>query len=255
MSDPLGDVLPGRVAPASRAAPQIHAILRRAIIEVALEPGRHVSEGEVAEALGVSRTPVREAFIRLGEEGLILAYPKLGSFVAPIRRADLVRAQFVREALECAVARRVAETIAPPGAGCLRAMQGRLESAEAAGDLAAFDVADEGAHRTLAEESAVEGIWAAVVQARGPLDRARRLVLPDPATRARIVAQHAEIVEAVTRREPARAAEAMRVHTRDLLGRLSTLEERHPSYFREGPPPGRGRRRPAAPDVERRAAP
>jgi len=93
----------------ARAAisPQIYERLRRAITTLELAPSESVSEKDLAQKLGVSRTPVREALIRLADEGLIDVLPQRGTFVAPIRLQDVEDAQFIREALEVAVVRRL----------------------------------------------------------------------------------------------------------------------------------------------------
>ena len=70
-----------------------------------------LSEQELSQRFGVSRTPVREALIKLAEENLVETYPQYGSFVAPIKLRDVFDSQFVREALECAAIERAVERI------------------------------------------------------------------------------------------------------------------------------------------------
>lgn len=96
------------VNPRLPISPQIYERLRRSITTLAILPSESLSEKDLAGQLGVSRTPVREAFIRLADEGLIDIFPQRGSFVAPIRMSDVEEAQFIREALEVAVVRRLA---------------------------------------------------------------------------------------------------------------------------------------------------
>ncbi len=81
---------------------QIHAVLRRDIITGRLAPRAMLSEQDIAAGFGISRTPVREAMIKLGEEGLVEIFPQYGSFVAPIKLREGFDSQFAREALECA---------------------------------------------------------------------------------------------------------------------------------------------------------
>ena len=83
----------------SPAGPAIYATVRDAIVSAELEPGRQISENELAARLGVSRTPVREAFARLRDDRLIEIVPQLGTFVSRISVADVDDAQFIREAL------------------------------------------------------------------------------------------------------------------------------------------------------------
>src|SRR5271156_5176862 len=81
---------------------QVRTYLRERIVDGRLLPNHPLSENHIASQLGLSRTPVREAFIKLEDEGLIAIYPQYGSFVAPIRVSDVYDGQFVREAVECA---------------------------------------------------------------------------------------------------------------------------------------------------------
>jgi DNA-binding GntR family transcriptional regulator len=108
-----------------------------------------IAEAELAEQLAISRTPMREALLRLSDEGLVEIYPQSGSFVAPVRIDAVSEAQFVREHLECAVIREVAVRIDPRGLASLRNNLGQQEAALACADpehraivdaLAAHDV-------------------------------------------------------------------------------------------------------------------
>src|SRR6266436_1420473 len=87
-------------------AVQVRALLRRDIIAGRLLPRTMLSEQELSQRFGVSRTPIREALIKLAEENLVEIYPQYGSFVAPIKLQDVFDSQFVRESLECAAIER-----------------------------------------------------------------------------------------------------------------------------------------------------
>ena len=88
--------------PATRySTDQIYSVLRSDVISGALKPREAMSEARMAMRFGVSRTPVREAFKRLVDEGFLVAVPQVGTFVAPIDLAAVHDSQFVRETLEC----------------------------------------------------------------------------------------------------------------------------------------------------------
>src|SRR4051794_27041342 len=80
---------------------QVYTIIREAIVSLRLLPGQALSENELATQYGVSRTPVREALIRLAGDGLVEVVPQLGTFVSRISELDVREAQFIREVLEC----------------------------------------------------------------------------------------------------------------------------------------------------------
>ena len=90
------------------ARTQVYASLRDAIIRAELAPGRQLSENEIAAWLGVSRTPIREALVRLRDERLVAIVPQLGTFVSRISPQAVSDAQFIREALEVAAIREAA---------------------------------------------------------------------------------------------------------------------------------------------------
>ena len=87
--------------------------LRQAIVQLQLRPGNVLSEAEVARQLGVSRQPVREAFIKLADTGLIEVRPQRGTFVKLISIREVQNARFVREAIELAIVHKAALEISP----------------------------------------------------------------------------------------------------------------------------------------------
>lgn len=92
---------------------QVYALLKKMICNLSLQPNEALSEKELSVRLGVSRTPVREALIRLADETLVDVFPQRGTFVSPIRTNEVLEAQFLRETLETAVVRRAAEDPSP----------------------------------------------------------------------------------------------------------------------------------------------
>src|SRR5471030_2430341 len=78
---------------------RIYNLLRQEIINLNLAPGLNISEKDISEKFKVSRTPVREAFVRLSKEGLLNIYPQKGSFVSLIDLSSVEEARFMREHL------------------------------------------------------------------------------------------------------------------------------------------------------------
>ena len=125
-----------RVVPLRRQtiAAQVRAVLRRDIIAGRLLPRGMLSEQELSQRFGVSRTPIREALIKLAEENLIEIYPQYGSFVAPIKLRDVFDSQFVRESLECSAIERAVERIDAAQIKALSALLQRQRVLHRAGD-------------------------------------------------------------------------------------------------------------------------
>jgi GntR family transcriptional regulator, rspAB operon transcriptional repressor len=213
---------------------QVYLALREAIVSAELEPGRRLSENELADLLGVSRTPVREALFRLRDERLVAIVPQLGTFVTLISPAAVEDAAFVREALECAAIRRAVARVADADLAALQANLSAQERAEEEGDAEAFDVLDEGLHRLLAELSGHEIVWYLARRANGHLDRIRGLSLPEPDYLGEMVAEHRELVAAIAAGDADRAEAAMRHHLRMVLSSVPKIQAAHPEYFEEG---------------------
>jgi GntR family transcriptional regulator, rspAB operon transcriptional repressor len=94
--------------------------LRNAIVTMGIRPGQALSEQEIATRLGVSRQPVREAFIKLSEAGLLTIRPQRGTFIVKISMKQVFDARFVREAVELAVVRRACAEMTVSGMEALR---------------------------------------------------------------------------------------------------------------------------------------
>ncbi|MGJ3265277.1 MAG: GntR family transcriptional regulator, partial [Salinarimonas sp.] len=194
------------------AASQIYEWLYAALVRMRLRPGMRLSEVETARALDASRTPVREAFIRLAEAGLIEVRPHRGTFVAKLDRKRILEARFIREALEVAVATRLAEI--GPAAGehdvlarC-RELVARMRTLAEARDQLAFNEADDVFHQALAEATGYGRIAALVKAEEAHGVRIRVLSLAREATYARIVREHTAILDAIEARDPVGAAAA-----------------------------------------------
>jgi DNA-binding GntR family transcriptional regulator len=215
------------------ARDQVYAALREAIVSTELEPGRQLSENELAELLGVSRTPVREALARLRDERLVAIVPQLGTFVTLISTGSVADAAFVREALETSAIRLAAERAK---ANSLEAIQANLAAQDrtvVTSDADAFDTLDDDLHRMLCELSGHEIAWWLSRRANGQLDRVRRLSLPEPGYLGEMVAEHRVVVAAVAAGDADEAEQALRHHLRMVISPLPQLRAAHPEYFEE----------------------
>jgi DNA-binding GntR family transcriptional regulator len=183
MNAPIRSAAEGSGLRAIPASARIQAALREAILGMRLLPGAALSEKDIAESYGVSRTPVREALLRLAEERLLDIYPQVGTFVSRIRLDGLSDAMVIRTALERVTVRAAAErTDAATGAE-LRANLARQRATDRAGDLDAFHAADEDFHQIIARAAGHPHLWRVVKQEKVQVDRCRLLTLPQPTRR------------------------------------------------------------------------
>jgi DNA-binding GntR family transcriptional regulator len=212
-------------------AGQLYHHIRRAILSLQFEPGEALSEKDLSGQFGVSRTPVREALIKLSEEGLVDVLPQRGSFVAPIRVAEVAEAQFIREALETAVIRRVA---AHTSAALVAELARILERQHAAVERHEFDVfltLDEAFHRSFCDFCDLPRAWKVLQNVRGQLDRVRYLSLPEPGHLEMLLRQHEAIAEGIRLRSPDLAAAQLKLHLQEVFGSVDLLMRSHPALF------------------------
>jgi DNA-binding GntR family transcriptional regulator len=211
--------------------PQIYEALRDAIVGVAVLPGQAISETEMATRFGVSRTPIREALIRLADEGLIDIYPQAGTFVSRIDLAAVREAQFVRQTLETAVA---IEAASGGFAGSVfEPILERQERAIRDGDFAEFFASDEALHRTVFEVAGHGATWRLVQAAKSHLDRVRQLDRPAEATLREMLGQHRAIATAIRSGDVPAVVEAVREHSTVILTLAPEVAARHPDLFRD----------------------
>ena len=219
------------LARAHRTVPQIYDDLREQIVSVALKPGADLSESRLADTYGVSRTPVREAFKRLVEDGFLQVVPQVGTFVAAIDLQTVRDNHFVRESLECRIVELAAQRIQPAQKAELDRNLAQQARATAGRDPVAFFRADEAMHQLLAQIAGHASAWQVIHAAKGQLDRVRRLSLDDHDRAARRMLEHRAIVDCVERGDPAGAVAAMRAHLDSIFDAIDHIAAEHAHYF------------------------
>src|ERR1700737_4775939 len=216
---------------AATAASKIYSDLRTELVSLQRRPGEVVSEAAIALSYGVSRTPVREAILKLSDEGLVEIFPQSGIFVSRIPLAALPEAIIIRKALEETTARLAAERATTSQILTLHSILERQREADAASDRDGFHQADEAFHGTIAEVARYPGIWTLIQQVKVHVDRYRRLTLPQSGRIRRVIAEHEAILDAIKAHDPARARTAMEFHLESLLDNISATQNINPEFF------------------------
>ncbi len=193
-------------------APQLYRLIRDAIIAAALPPMAVINEAEIALALGVSRTPVREALLNLQRDGLVEIRPQAGTYVTPIRRALVEEGMIVREALEVKCAALAAERITPPSLDALRAASAAMADAAARVDQPGFISADDRYHRILIDAAGLQHVQSIIAGVNAHLDRVRFHSAGFPDRAAEAIVEHEEVIAALARHDAAASAAAVHVH-------------------------------------------
>ncbi len=225
--------LPSLTTTAEPIARRITKALRRAIVTMRVMPGEMLSEQEIAQHFGVSRQPVREAFIKLGEAGLLRVLPQRGTLVVKISVSAVEDSRFVREAIECAVTRRAAAAIEADRAGleALEALLAAQEQAASRRDAEAFFLLDEDFHRLLAAIAGRPSAWRIVEDVKAQMDRVRFLDMSEAQPMAVVIRQHRKVLDALGEADADAAESAMRVHLSQIEKTLPVLARRYPDLF------------------------
>jgi DNA-binding GntR family transcriptional regulator len=201
-----------------------YAALKRAIQDSSFAPGYQASEQEIALRLGMSRTPVHEAVIRLQEDGLVRVLSRRGVLICALAPEDVRDIYDVIVAIEG----RAAELLAalPPeareaAAAELAGFTEVMAEAWRAGDLPAWGQADAGFHRALVERAGNRRMTRIIQTINDQSHRARMLTLKLRRELGASVAEHRAIIDAVRQGDPARAQ--ARVHDHRLRARDELL--------------------------------
>jgi DNA-binding GntR family transcriptional regulator len=196
------------------------AAIRRIVLDGVMPAGSQLRDNELAAALGVSRSTVREAIGPLVEEGILIYEPYKGIRVAEISNQTMVDIGDVRVALESLAARRVASGLTEDGRLSLDKAIGRLESARAAGDGEAINDCHFAFHRLifeLASNPILEHMWGDIeVQIRLAL-RIDQDVRPDF---DRTVESHKAYLTTILARDSDQIDVSVRSHIIDAVGEL-----------------------------------
>jgi GntR family transcriptional regulator, rspAB operon transcriptional repressor len=211
--------------------------LRADIVSMRRKPGEAVSEKEIAAAYGVSRTPVREALLRLADDQLIDIVPQSGTFVARIPLAALPEAILVRSALEQLTAGRAAERATRDDIARLHDLLETQRRTAEEGDRDRFHDADEAFHAAVAAAAGHPGIWTLIQQVKVQVDRYRRLTLPVPGRMTQVITEHKRIVAGIEAHDPGRAVASMADHLDHLRESIANVRDLNPNYFLDAAPP------------------
>ncbi|MGC9542038.1 GntR family transcriptional regulator [Streptomyces sp. UG1] len=207
------------------AADRVYTHVKQGVLDRRYEGGTLLTEGELAEAVGVSRTPVREALLRLEVEGLIKLYPKKGALVLPVSAQEIKDVVETRLLVEEHAARKAVP--APPGLiERLQELLDRQKAQAAAGDLAGAAVTDRCFHAEIVRSGGNEILSRLYDQLRDRQLRMGVAVLHSHPDRiAKTLAEHEEILEALRSGDADAAVGLVHRHI-DWFSHLARGEER-----------------------------
>lgn len=211
-------------------ANQVFDILQQRILKLELPPLAKISETEVANRMGVSRQPVREAFARLARLGFLEIRPQSGTIVSLISEKAILRARFIRTALETQTMRNACETLTKDDIAALEELIHKQKEAVANNDRELFHALDEEFHREICDRSGVGYIWDLIHDHKAHMDRIRMLSLTETSQKLALN-EHIEILEAIANNKPDLAAAAVTTHLSRILVLIEQIKAENHDWF------------------------
>ena len=209
----------------------IYDDLKDQIIFLRLKPGEEISQAEISENFDVSRSPVRDALMRLRSEGLVVMRPQRGCWVSKIDLSRVDDECFFRLALEKSVIDRYREYMKSSDITRLDYFIDLQKEAAEAGDTVAFYNADDDMHSIFFEASGLMRIWQLIQRETGNHRRMRILSMGSKDVLDKNIEQHEELVEALRRRDFTLAVTIETEHLSKLKYQTDAIIESHPEYF------------------------
>ncbi|PPB80824.1 GntR family transcriptional regulator [Albidovulum inexpectatum] len=201
------------------------------IISLRLKPGDKISEAEIAAQFGISRQPVRDAFNRLANLNLLLIRPQRATEVKRFSMREIVKARFVRAAIEKEVLRLAAERCTAQDGKSLDAHLKRQERALEARDTDAFGILDYEFHETLCRIGRVDFAFDVIRAEKSKVDRLCVLSLSKEHRMPDLVADHRAIAAAIQANDPDRAVEHGMIHLSRLDETIAHISANHTEFF------------------------
>lgn len=210
----------------------VYQTIRQQIIDWALKPGQQISEKLISDELQVSRTPVREAFIKLTGESLIEAKPYVGTFVTYIDIDQVCEARFIRESLERSVIALACEMDMTQAIASAKENLKKQKQFLDKGDMVSFIECDDEFHKSLFLACGKTMSWDVVCAVNSQYNRLRLLCLRAENDNTRLVKEHEDIIKGIEMHDKKAAVAVLTVHLQRILEELNHIKTMYPDYFK-----------------------
>ena len=209
----------------------VYNALRNNIMSLQLKPGTVMSTQEIAQKLDVSRTPVREAFIRLQRDGLVDIFPQKETIVSRIDFNKVEQERFVRESLECSNIELFAEKCTRKDIGELELNIERQHATVSSCDYNALLGLDNEFHHYMFKVTGQSLAWETIEQSSNHYARIRMITVWNKDIMMETILQHQKIVSAVQEKNADYAKIAIKAHLHQLENQLNRIMKDYPDYF------------------------
>ncbi len=212
----------------------IYSQLKLAIVTQQLRAGQVITEEEISRQYSISRTPVREIFRRLENDGLVKNIPFRGTYISDLKNEDIEEILEIRFALESFAARIAAEKADDEIKNQLSELEKQFELAVKTQDnTLAFDT-DTKLHELILNISGNKRIQTIITNLLGQIHRIRFISCHMEGRIETTVKEHLEIIKTIKENDPDRAEEKMKIHinnTKIILLKSSKIEEEFTSFL------------------------
>ena len=196
------------------------------ILSLRLAPGEQLNIEQLAEELAISRTPVREAILKLERDGLVHSVSRVGFFVADITEQDLRELFELREWLECQTARKAASHLSDADLGLVDHLLTESAAAVEKGDMEKFLTADISLHNLLSERAENRRLLAMMEMLSDLIYRERALSIRSAENIRATLIEHQKLAAALRRRDGEASESAMREHLQAVRDRVMQIKRR-----------------------------
>lgn len=229
---PLGQI---RLNTAPTVADQVFEDLHASILALTLPPRSRISETDVAAKMGVSRQPVREAFKRLAKLGFLIIKPQSSTTVSLISEEAVLRAWYIRAALEIQTCRTACTMLDADDLTALADLIDAQRTAIRTQDRHEFHRLDDQFHREICMRSGVGYVWDLIHESKGHMDRIRMLSL-STASQQRALDEHVMMYDAICAQDQDRVAACITQHLGRIVALIEQIKTENHTWFTDAPP-------------------
>lgn len=212
----------------------VYEELKKNIMSMRLKPGQAMSTQEMATKLNVSRTPVREAFLRLQTEGLVEMIPQRETIISKIDLKRVDQEKFIRECLELGVINQFLDKKNQKNIQRMSELIEIQKQCDKTRDFVGFLEADDQFHKVLFDTANQQMAWETIAERNGHYNRLRILFIQGETVIESSIQQHAEIVSLLEIGEAKRIRKALASHIQRLDVNETGLTSAYPDYFDTG---------------------
>ncbi|MBR0031063.1 MAG: GntR family transcriptional regulator [Treponema sp.] len=214
----------------------VYYMLRRSITNLVYAPGQVLDINSISDELGVSRSPVRDALLRLASEKLVNVFPQKGTRVSLLNRNIIYQERFMRITLELGILEQCLKNLSDPEKrhAFVTKLKGLLLAQHASvldNDKIAFLKYDDDMHHLLYTQAECEWIWETLVSKTGNDHRVRLLSYKTSGISEKVKVEHKELIDAISIGDIELAKKLDRNHLERLYDEINVLRESFPEYF------------------------